>query len=127
MKPSVSFDQTVGAWLRRVSATETPPPSIIAFNVGLLQTEDGFSAYLIGAERYDAEDPDWACDESFTPRERYVALPIRRSETKWEQVLEQTAQAVRGFLSSKEGASAFFSKARAITVGFDDGDLVRVK
>jgi hypothetical protein len=127
MKSSASLDEIVGDWLRRVSATETPPASIVALNVGLFETEDGFSAYLTGAEQYDADDPDWACDESFTPRERHIALPVRRGETKWEQVLEQTARAVRGFLASKEGADTFFSRARAVTVGFDDGDLVRVK
>ena len=121
-----TLDEEVVAWLRRVSAAETPPASVVAFNIGLFEAENGFSAYLVGAERYDANDGDWACDEAFTARERYLALPLGR-DVKWQRVLELIADAARRFLASTEGSASFLAKARAVTVGFDDGDLVRVK
>ncbi len=126
MQPA-TLDGVVTAWLRRMSSAEAPPASVVAFNVGLFETEDGFSAYLAGAERYDPDDGNWACDEAFTPRERHVALPLRRGDVEWRRVLDLVAGAVRGFLGSTDGAGSFLAKAQAVTVGFDDGDLVRVK
>jgi hypothetical protein len=123
---SATLDKEMVAWLRRVCAAETPPASVIAFNIGLFETEDGFSAYLVGAERYDANDGDWACNEAFTARERYLALPLGH-DAKWQRVLELVVDAVRRFLASTEGAASFLARARAVTVGFDDGDLVRVR
>jgi hypothetical protein len=60
-----------------VISAEAPPSSVVAFNIGLVETFAGYSAYLAGADRYDPDDDDWACDEAFTPRERYVRLPVR--------------------------------------------------
>jgi hypothetical protein len=121
------FADALVAWLRRVSATETPPSSVIAFNIGLFETDGGFMAYLVGAEHFDPENADWASDESFTPRDRYVLLPAQRGELTWQTVLVLAGDAARGFIASPEGVSTFLGKARAVTVGFDDGDLVRVK
>ena len=114
------------AWLRRVTLEENPPPNIVAYNIGLLETEDGYSAYLVGAERFDSTIGDWACNEAFTPKERYVPLPIRRDEMKWPEVLERVVEAARAYLSSSDAALSFFGRCEAVTVGFDDGDLVRV-
>jgi hypothetical protein len=122
-----ALEDVVVAWLRRVTAVEAPPRSVIAFNIGLLETEDGFSAYLAGAKRFDPDDDDWACDEDFAPEERYVPLPVRRREAGWERVREMVVEAVRGYLASKDAAGSFMAKAKAVTVGFDDGDLVRVR
>jgi hypothetical protein len=66
----------VTAWLRRVTVAESPPPTVLAYNIGLFETEDGYSAYLVGAEQFDPTRGDWACDEAFTPNERYLALPL---------------------------------------------------
>jgi hypothetical protein len=115
------------AWLRRVTMVESPPPNIVAYNIGLFETEDGYSGYLAGAERFDATSGDWACDEAFTPKERYLPLPVRPDEMKWQEVLERVAEVVREYLSSSDGASSFLGTCRAVTVGFDDGDLVRVR
>lgn len=118
----------VQGWLRRVAAAEHPPESVAAYNIGLFETGHGeYSAYLVGGKRYDPSDSSWACEEAFTPKERYLALPVGRSEDEWQLVLERVVEAVRAFLSSGDGRETFLAKARAVTVGFDDGDLVRVK
>jgi hypothetical protein len=49
----------VSAWLGRVAAVSNPPASVVAYNVGLLETPKGFSAYLVGADRFDAGSGDW--------------------------------------------------------------------
>ena len=61
-------------WLARVCEAEAPPDSVVAYNFGLFEGAGGYTAYPIGADRYDDEDSDWACDETFTPAERYCSL-----------------------------------------------------
>jgi hypothetical protein len=127
MSSSGDLGDVLVAWLRRVCAGKRPPSSVIAFNIGLFETEGGYEAYLVGAKHFDPDDADWACDEDFTPKERYVMLPAPRGKVTWKRVLRLAGDAVREFIASPDGASSFLGKAQAVTVGFDDGDLVRVK
>jgi hypothetical protein len=120
------FERNFSAWLARVCREERPPSSVVAYNLGLCETPDGYSAYLIGADRYDAEDSDWACSESFTPSERYFPIPAAEFGS-WEQVQKEVVAAVRAFVQSPEGQRSFLAAAEAVTVGFDDGDLERVR
>lgn len=123
-----TLEQAVQAWLKRVTETEEPPESIVAFNLGLFQTADGYSAYLTGTDHFSDDDDDWACDEKFTPKERYLSLPTMAVKgKKWKLVLTKTVAAVKGFLSTSTSKASFIGRAQAIAVGFDDGDLVRVK
>ena len=119
------LDEAVRAWLARIAASESPPPSVVAFNIGLFETADGYEAYLAAADRYDAASGDWACgdwacEESFRPRERYASLAIAKSEMSWEDFLAAVAESARRFLG-EEGAASFFARAQAVTVGFDGG------
>lgn len=123
---TTTLTQRVCAWLERVSAASTPPASVVAYNVGLFETKKGYSAYLIGAERYDEQNGDWACRESFTPAERYLPLP-RKGFVNWQEVRAAMVAAIREFLASPAGQESFLSRAEALTtVGFDDGELERV-
>jgi hypothetical protein len=97
----------------------------VAYNIGLLETPKGYSAYLIGADQFDERHGDWACRESFTPAERYLPLP-RGGLAGWEQVQSAVVAAVREFLASPAGRASFLGRAVAVTVGFDDGELERV-
>lgn len=117
----------VAGWLHRIAVSERPPASIVAYNIGLFETEDGYSAYLAGAERFDPVSGDWACTEAFTPKERYLTLPVLRTNTKWQDVLKQVVDAAHSFLSSSDGASSFLANCQAVTAGFDAGDLIRIR
>lgn len=48
-----NLTQSVSAWLGRINSTDVPPTSVVAYNVGLLETKKGYSAYFIGADQYD--------------------------------------------------------------------------
>ncbi|MEW4571522.1 hypothetical protein AB1L88_26925 [Tautonia sp. JC769] len=121
------IDRDLRAWLYRICRSEKPPSSVVAYNVGLSETAfGGYAASLIGADRYVPDDPDWACDESFAPSERFFPIPAGVF-SDWELVQEAVAAAVRDFVRSPEGDCSFLASAEAVTVGFDDGDLVRVR
>lgn len=116
----------ISAWLARVCAAKQPSDSVVAYNVGLFETPKGFTAYLVGADRFDPANGDWACRASFTPKERNRPLPGGEF-TGWEQALAAVVEAVRTFLDSEPGRASFLARAVAVTVGFDDGELVRVR
>ena len=44
----------------------------------------------------------------------------------WHDVQTEVVAVTRAFLSSTVGQGSFLASARAVTVGFDDGDLERV-
>ncbi len=116
----------LGEWLNEVVRDEKPAQEIVAFNIGLFESPEGYCAYLSGAKTYSADDPDWATEESYTPAQRYCVLGDLGGQG-WEEVQESVVDSVRSFLDSAPGAGSFLAKAHAVTVGFDDGDLVTVK
>lgn len=118
----------VTEWLNRIVTAERPAASVIAFNVGLFETEDGYCAYLIGAARFDPSDDDWACDEAFTPAERHLPLPrADLGPVDWAELQDEVVQEVERFLDSPMGRNSFLNSAQAVTVGFDESNLVRVR
>jgi hypothetical protein len=120
------FEADFQAWLALAARGTQPSSSVVAFNIGLLETPDGYSAYLIGANRYD-DQGDWACYETFAPEERFFALPPNEFNGQpWEAVQSRVIRAVKCFLASPEGQASFLATAKAVTVGFDDGDLTRI-
>ena len=99
------------------------PEDIAAFNFNLYEDDEYlWSIELIGASRFDAEDPDWACDEIFTNREDPLSWS---AETDWENVLETMTQYVEKYLI--EGKYADLLKdSEAVGIGFVDGDITIV-
>jgi len=85
--------------------------------------------YLIGSKEYDEGDDDWASGMGdFKPKDTYLPLPEKEfKNVQWEKVQEMVITKVKGLIKFDEFKSSFFSNAKAIAVGFDDGDLVRVK
>jgi len=86
-------------WLKRV-VQEKPPASVIAYNIGLFETPDGYSAYLIGAPTFDEQNGHWACEEVFTPSERYFSISSSESQT-WNVVLDDVVNQRKDFWNLK--------------------------
>lgn len=123
----VSLKRDITTWLTRVAAAESPHPEVVAFNIGLFRTKEGFSAYLCGSARYEEESGDWACEEAWSPSERYFPIPLGRyGIADWQSLQSAVEAAVRAALGSQPVKRSFLGSAVAVTVGFDDGDLVRV-
>ena len=114
-------------WILRVENQDPPSKEIKAFNFGLLETENGYSSYLIGTKTYSEIDDDWACDEDYTPSERYLNIPKENMPSGWAELQETFAQELIGIINSEELKSSFLSTAEFITTGFDDGELTKVK
>ncbi|RDV15471.1 hypothetical protein DXT99_08220 [Pontibacter diazotrophicus] len=115
-------------WLDRINKTESVSDSIVAFNFGLFETERSYTIYLIGSETFDEDDDDWATNVDFEPEEKYFELePSTVNGKDWESVLEVSEGLISEYVNSENFNNSIFKNAEAITTGFDDGDLVRVK
>jgi shikimate kinase len=98
------------------------PASVIAFNFNLYKP---WAIEVIGSDTYDENDPDWASDESFRPEAEQLLLPAPDS-TRREDVLEQAKSLVLAYLDRRSVGSEHLRRAKAVAVGFTDGDLHRV-
>jgi len=65
------MENSIINWIQRISEQEVIPSNIIAFNLGLFKSEEGYCIYMIGSQQYDETDDDWACDDDYEPKEKY--------------------------------------------------------
>jgi shikimate kinase len=110
------------AWLDATLEADIPE-DIAAFNFNLYEDGDNlWSIELIGASRFDPEDPDWACDEIFTNREDPLSWS---AEVDWQDIQETMTQYVEKYLIEGSGAS-ILKNSEAVGIGFVDGDITIV-
>jgi hypothetical protein len=124
----MTFKEQFYSWITGLTKNEKPTADIVAFNFGLFETQDGYTIYVIGAKTFDEEDSDWAAEVDFKPKDKY--LEINPDETKgleWIEVLEKVRLTIKQFVSSDKFNESFMRNAEAITTGFDDGELLRIK
>jgi hypothetical protein len=115
-------------WIQRVIQSEAPDAATIAYNFGLFQGTSGYSVYLIGSKEFDAEDSDWATNNDFEPKEKYYHFPVKEyNQLTWQQVLANVELSLRRFMDTDTFKNSFLAQAEAITIGFDDGDLIRLR
>ena len=113
-------------WLASV-APRSPLEGVVAYNFNIAQSSESFVVELVGSSYYDAADPDWACDETWTSRPSEFQSSYAVSGEAWEPFLREVFGAVKSFLVSGAGAASSLARAEAVTVGFVDGELLVVK
>ena len=115
-------------WLKNIEMQDgTPPDSVIAFNLGLMESDQGFMMYFVGAFEYSEDDDDWACIEPPTKSYRYLKLPDKIQKESWETILELSVEALKALESDGTFNTTLIKNAKAITTGFDDGELVKIR
>jgi len=64
------------AWLQQLVNDNPIPKGIVAFWIGLVKFADDDkeipTIYIAGADVYDKDDIDWACEPTYLPEHRYV-------------------------------------------------------
>lgn len=115
-------------WLKNIEKQDgTPPDSVIAFNLGLMESDQGYMMYFVGAFEYSEDDDDWACIEPPTKPYRYLKLPDKVQNESWETILDLSKKALTELESDGTLNATLIKKAKAITTGFDDGELVKIR
>jgi hypothetical protein len=118
---------TFNDWLAQICTTEKPDKSIVAYNFGLFETSNGYTAYLIGSKTYDPEETDWATEVDFAPTLKYYELPsLNFKHLQFDVAQSNIKQMIKEFMKSSIYKQSFFMHAKAITIGFDDGDLEEI-
>lgn len=113
-------------WIIELGHAEPPESDIIAFNFGLFESADeGYRLYLSGSRIFDPGNHDWACDQDYYPGGRYFDHNFNR-ESSWEAMLEHAISLTSRYCQSCQFEKSFLCHAKAITVGFDDGELQRI-
>jgi len=124
----MNFEHQFKEWITLLNKAENPSTEITAFNFGLFQTEAGYCMYLTGSKRFDAEDDDWAVEVDFEPKEKYLEIdPPFSKELTWDKVLDIAVIVIKSYVGSVEFENSILGRAEAVTTGFDDGELIRIK
>jgi hypothetical protein len=110
------------SWVERV-LEEDVPPSVVAYSFNL---SEPWQVELIGSDRFDPTDPEWACPpEAF--RSSRGALKLEEAPNQnWEAVLTSAMQALSEYLKLDSPGAGKLKSSQAVCVGFVDGDLHRV-
>lgn len=112
----------VANWIDHVLKDKAISEDIVAFCFNLYEeSDDAWAMELIGAERFDLEDEDWACDEvtDFGSRENLYNWAM---ECEWDEALEYMMNELKQYLSCGKYAELLKSKI-GVGVGFVDGNI----
>jgi hypothetical protein len=115
-------------WIKKVENENPPGPKITAINFGMFQSDKGFMAYITGSEIYDKDDDDWAGETDYQPSRanKYFLIPGEITKRlKWAAALELVITTLNQLVEIEPDRMLF--KNRAVTAGFDDGNLTVIK
>jgi len=114
-------------WIKIIINTEQPSKEIIGYYFGIFDSgEKKYILYLSGSKEFDSEDDDWACNDDYTPKDKYFCLN-QYQNFGWEDVLNNVVEILQNFIKSDLYYNSFFAKAKGIATGFDGGDIVLIK
>ena len=120
-------DQIAGAfnsWVDRTLAEH--PMEVAAYNFNLYDHDRSFAIQLIGATRFDSDDPSWPCDEAFSSGEDLFEIPHEIVGGDWQDGLATAKQLIMNY--ARSGAQREKLKvAQGVGVGFVDGDIDLLK
>lgn len=126
MAKHMPFEEQFHAWLRQALENRAVPPEVKAFAFNLLEPAATpgvrFAVELVGTIGFDEDDPDWACDEAWAPRQRQLGIPEAFSGPGWENCLAAMDALLRTCLASPT-LGPLLQHGDAVALGFVDGDL----
>lgn len=114
-------------WLDRVLETNPLPPEIIAVNFNLYEeSEDNtYSIQLVGADYFDEDNADWACDTPYSSEEDlfiFVDKYNTDDENDCERALETCSALITAYLNKGKFAD-LLNGMQAVAYGHVDGEL----
>lgn len=122
----MDFRSAFRGWLQSILSSPVPDEvQAFAFNLYEPAGVRGvrFGVELIGAERFDADDSEWVCDEVWEADPRGIDIPVDFSGPDWEPCLAKVRREIEAALETVGPVSATLKSRQAVAVGFVDGDL----
>ena len=122
----MSFEEKFTNWLENsLAAVSSKKIKGFSFNLFEPAAIPGvkFGIELIGAQAFDKNDADWACEEIWEPPQRQLPIPIEYSGDTWEVCLDRMKKLVVKHLDSNSDTAKKLKAVEGVGVGFVDGDL----
>ena len=140
----IDGEQTeITQWLQQLVTNSPIPDSVVALWIGILKLEDNEkeipTIYFVGAETYDKDDIDWACEPIYMPENRYAQPGVLKAIDEiaktdqdnyeffdWILPLAYCAFTLDEIIRTKLDKKLFLkSKSKLFTaVGHDSGDFI---
>jgi hypothetical protein len=102
---------TLEGWFFKLCDTERPDNSIIVYKFALFETDKCYAICLSSNDRTEY-------------------FPLSKTEYKnlsWKQVLNKIRMQLKEFTVTEKFSNSSLAKAKAITIQFDDDDLLSLK
>ncbi|MBQ9808130.1 MAG: hypothetical protein IJM55_04615 [Ruminococcus sp.] len=113
-------------WLNDLLENNTIPDDAKAFNFNLYEESEEDSIYgvqLIAADRFDENDPDWACDEVWSSEEDIFCVDTSDEEDSgWKNAMDLIGGLVSEYLENGLHRN-LLRGTDAVGIGFVDGDI----
>lgn len=117
------------AWLDDILESVEMPAETKAYCFNLYEEslEDSvYSVQLIAADKFDENDPDWACEECWSSEEDVFCVELSDEKEKDWKAAESLIKALAGkYLNS--GKHGGILREKPVGIGFVDGDLSIIK
>jgi len=112
-------------WIEKIESGNLPNEEIKGLNFGLFESTDSYMMYLMGAENFDENNENWACEVDYEPKYKYLDLnDSKLNNSDWEYILDYSISMINDYLKEND---SFLKNIENITIGFDDGNLTRLK
>lgn len=124
----MNLENLIADWISNNQILNSDLQGIEACNFGIFESTNGYTIYLTGSKVYDSEDDDWATEVDYEPTNKYLPIPTELTDKfDWMGVLELVENSLKAYLNSAAFRTSQLANINAITTGFDEGDLTRIK
>jgi hypothetical protein len=124
----MNFSEEFNNWIVSALASEVPD-TVVAYSFNLFELGPGEAKYgieLIGSDEFATDNSDWACSEAWVADPRSISIPRAFANGAWEVCLDDVKGLLTNFLSKSSATVAKLKEAKAVAIGFVDGDLESV-
>lgn len=116
-------------WLDNLLENNEMPEKTAAYCFNLYEesVEDSvYSAQLVACDKFDENDPDWACEECWSSEEDIFCVELSDEAEKDRKAAQKLIKGwVEDYLESGKYSSIIGSKP--VGIGFVDGDLELIR
>lgn len=130
----IAFLPLFEEWIEKVNALERPFYVLNAVHFGLFEAEadDGLVLYWIGTRFYEREKDicdEWINEAEYEPhlQQKFFYMPFTLVTDDWLNAQFMVSRALRAYVDSEDFAASIFCQAERITLGFDDGEVYRIR
>lgn len=111
----VSKFATMQDWLLNVCEKDTPQKPISKYGVGLFESPNDYTLFLVGLNSYDEDKNRSVTRIEFEPTNMYFKLPgAYYANLSREQLVDKLTSELKSFTITEEFKNSFFTKANIV-------------